>query len=112
MKTINLTRLFKALSCEQRLNLFLLLTGWCSDEMASEEGMERCFTRACEELHLSRSTISHHFRELEKAGLIVCSRSGQTKLCRINPEAVAAIRQFADTADRRNMHAETGRPTP
>lgn len=98
--------MFKALSCEQRLNLFFLLDDWCCGEISSGEGMEKCFTRACEALHLSRSTISHHFRELEKAGLIVCTRNGQSKTCRINREAVAAIRQFAETFNRRSQHAD------
>lgn len=112
MELHQLAPVFKALSCEQRFTLFLLLAEWCADEAASGEGMERCFTRACEQLKLSRSTISHHFRELEKAGLIETVRSGQVKICRINPEAVSAIRQFAAFADRRRRDAEHGSAAP
>lgn len=111
METNQLAQLFKALSCQQRFNLFLLLLDWCGGEPAPGEGMERCFTRACETLHLSRSTISHHFRELEKAGLIDCTRSGQHKICRINGDALSALRLFAEHVDRRRRHAENG-PTP
>jgi len=108
METVQLTRIFKALSCEQRFNLFLLLADWCRDHLSTGEGMEKCFTRACEELQLSRSTISHHFRELEEAGLIESSRIGQTKISKINPDAISAIRQFLERADGRNHHAQNG----
>lgn len=104
MNTHQVSLVFKALACEQRLKLLLLLLEWC-DDLAADEGLEKCFTRACESLHLSRSTISHHFRELEKAGLIDCTRSGQNKVCRINREAVTSIRGFAEIVDRRSRHA-------
>ena len=48
----------------------------------------------CDCMKLSRSTISHHFKELQNAGLITCEREGQSFRCRINEEEVAAIRNF------------------
>jgi ArsR family transcriptional regulator len=97
---IDLAKIFKALSCEQRLNIFRLLYEWqqesCNAEGVSmnEEGMEKCFTRACCCMNLSRSTISHHFKELENAGLITCTRSGQSFICKVNMDAVDAVRSF------------------
>lgn len=94
MKTLELHKLFKALSNEQRLNLFLMLNEWCCTEYSMEEGMEKCFTKACCSMNLSRSTISHHFKELQNAGLITCTRNGQSYVCQVNKEAVEAIRGF------------------
>ncbi|XEC94755.1 ArsR/SmtB family transcription factor [Paenibacillus tarimensis] len=94
MKTIDLSKIFKALSSEQRLNLFLMLYEWRGTDCSFTEGMEKCFTKACCSMDLSRSTISHHFKELQNAGLIQCTRSGQSSVCQINMEAVQAIRDF------------------
>lgn len=93
MKTHDLLKMFKALASEQRLNLFLLLAEWCGSN-PFEEGVEKCFTRACRSLNLSRSTISHHFKQLQDAGLITCWRKGQSVVCQINEEAIQAIQDF------------------
>jgi ArsR family transcriptional regulator, arsenate/arsenite/antimonite-responsive transcriptional repressor len=98
---INLVKIFKALSSEQRLNIFKMLYEWqmsssdmVVDSVRINEGMEKCFTKACCCMGLSRSTISHHFKELENAGLITCTRNGQSFVCKINMEAVQAVRDF------------------
>lgn len=56
--------------------------------------IEKAFTKVCGCMNLSRSTVSHHFKELQNAGLITCERDGQMYRCRINPEAVNAIKDF------------------
>jgi ArsR family transcriptional regulator len=100
MDNVDLAKIFKALSCEQRLFLFKTLYEWyktgnCKDgEYTITGGLEKCFTKACCCMTLSRSTISHHFKELESAGLIKCTRNGQSFVCKINLEAVQAIRDF------------------
>jgi ArsR family transcriptional regulator len=100
MNTIDLVKIFKALSCDQRYYLFRTLYEWCeaaSDkdgEFACIDGLDKCFTKACCCMDLSRSTISHHFKELQNAGLISYTRKGQSFVCRINPEAVQAVRDF------------------
>jgi len=99
MKEHDLAKIFKALSNEQRLRIFRMLCEW-QDAGESERleevccGVEKGFTRACCSISLSRSTISHHFKELQAAGLITVTRSGQSFVCAINPEAVEAIRCF------------------
>ncbi len=100
MKELNAANIFKALSCEQRLYLFKSLYEWCQNENNGEEGftfadgMEKCFTKACCCMNLSKSTISHHFKELQNAGLIFSTRKGQSHMCRINMEAVKLIQNF------------------
>lgn len=99
MKELNAAKIFKALSCEQRLYLFKSLYEWCQNENNEEgftfaDGMEKCFTKACCCMDLSRSTISHHFKELQNAGLISCTRKGQSYVCAVNMEAVEFIQNF------------------
>jgi ArsR family transcriptional regulator len=100
METIDLVKIFKALSNEQRLNLYKLLCEWSGLTHSSNngelccEGVEKCFTKACCSLDLSRSTISHHIKELQNAGLITLTRNGQSLICTINIEALQAIRGF------------------
>jgi ArsR family transcriptional regulator len=43
----------------------------------------------------SMSTISHHLKELRIAGLIRTEKRGRWVYCRVNPEALLAIRAFA-----------------
>jgi len=102
METVKLAKIFKALSNERRLELFQLIYARYQKEESRAlkagasccEGVERMFTEACQCLDLSRSTISHHFKELENAGLITTTRRGQSCVCQVNPETVAAIKDF------------------
>lgn len=104
MPAAKLAKIFKALSNKHRLELFRLIYGQCKAEESRAtkngkgccEGIEKAFTLACGYLDLSRSTISHHFKELENAGLITTARRGQVCVCQVNSEALAAIRGFLD----------------
>lgn len=100
---IRLANYFKALSSPQRLKLFLLIYNWSGDyELEADKkgcccpGVEKAFTKVCECLSLSRSTISHHFKVLESAGLINCVQEGQKRICTINPKAIELIKCFTD----------------
>lgn len=93
MEQSNIAKIFKALSCDQRVKLLELMQEWekcptCCD------GVSKAFTRASQELNISRSTLSHHFKELENAGLIHCVKVGQSTECKINQEALHKVRSF------------------
>jgi len=103
MKPSNYSKIFKALSNEQRLKIFMVIYGhWkkakgeavIPAEDASRCCIEKAFTKVCGCMQLSRSTISHHFKELQNAGLITCEREGQMYRCRINEEVVESIKDF------------------
>jgi ArsR family transcriptional regulator len=96
-----LAKYFNALSSPQRLKLFLMVHNWTSTyEIKPNKkgcccvGVEKAFTKVCEKLSLSRSTISHHFKVLENAGLISCTRDGQKYICTINQKAIETIKKF------------------
>jgi len=63
---------------------------------SSEGSMEKAFTKVCDCTDLSRSTISHHFKELQHAGLITCEREGQSYRCRVNREVIDSIKKFLE----------------
>ena len=93
MELLEAEKIFKALSCTQRLMLLQLLREWNGlDECC--DGVRRAFTRASEELKISRSTLSHHFKELENAGIIICRRNGQAMECKVNEDALMQAHAF------------------
>ena len=102
MELTKLSKMFKALSNEQRLSLFRNLYEW---QLVNREaikdpetctGIEMAFTKACGCMSISRSTISHHLKELQNAGLITCTREGKTMTCKVNEEAIELIKTFAE----------------
>ncbi len=102
MELTKITKIFKALSNEKRLQLFKNIYEWQTLEMKPEEtlnccdGIQKTFTKACGCMDLSRSTISHHLKELQNSGLITCIREGQTLKCRVNEETLEVIKNFMD----------------
>lgn len=110
MELSNYAKIFKALSNEQRLKIFMAIYKHCStpegtSEFKIDEGntccpvagsIDRAFTKMCDCMSLSRSTISHHFKELQNAGLIICVREGQTYRCTVNQDAIDGIKKFLE----------------
>jgi len=109
MELSNYVKIFKELSNEQRLKIFMMIhKGCCSPEGGGSSEfriknkaccpvagvIEKAFTKVCEHMNLSRSTVSHHFKELQNAGLITCEREGQMYRCKVNEEAVNSIKNF------------------
>lgn len=105
MELSNYAKIFKALSNEQRLNIFMMIYKNCcgiegnipldgNSFCGNTRSVERAFSKVCDCMQLSKSTISHHFKELQNAGLITCEREGQTFRCSVNEEAVEAIKMF------------------
>jgi len=104
MELSNYAKMFKALSNVQRLKVFMTLyaeaqkgNGKDAVLAASENSccpIEKAFTKMCDCMCLSRSTISHHFKELQNAGLITCERDGRIYRCTVNTSAIAAIKDF------------------
>jgi len=108
MKHSKYAKVFKALSSEQRLNIFLMIYNYCQTDSETDSGterdhhdspckcMEKTFTKVSSIMTLSRSTISHHLKELQNAGLIRCERNGQSFNCSVNKELLNEVRTLFD----------------
>ncbi len=108
MEISNYSRIFKALSSEQRLKIFLMIFNQCcgnsqkgsefqikGDSCCPVAGIiEKAFTKICGCMNLSKSTISHHLKELQNAGLIICEKQGRIFRCRVNKENIEVIKKL------------------
>jgi ArsR family transcriptional regulator len=93
----DLAKIFKALSNEQRLAIFKLIYDLAKEKSSDNSccnPIERAFTKATKCLNISRSTISHHLKELQNSGLITCNRKGQCFDCTVNVELLEKVREF------------------
>jgi len=100
MELSKLSKVFKALSNEQRLSLFKKINEWQESSEISDDqdgccsGIERAFTKACGCMEISRSTISHHLKELQNAELISCTRNGKCMNVKVNEDTVKFVKDF------------------
>jgi len=88
--------MFKALSNPNRLQIFLQLTRCCAPgTVCSNEDMSAlCVGDLGAQLDVSASTLSHHVKELNRAGLINMRRNGQNVECWIEPQILEKLAGF------------------
>ena len=60
----------------------------------SEGQICECVGALGKDLGIAPSTVSHHLKELSRAGLIDMNRKGQTMECQVNPGVVRAVADF------------------
>lgn len=95
-----ITEMFKALSNPNRLKIFLRLLACCPTgpfqtiDPGAEAEACACVGELGQDLAIGASTISHHIKELRRAGLIRVERQGQKMECSLDPEALATLRGF------------------
>ena len=91
-----LSHAFKALSNPHRLSIFMRLASCCDGGIAcdADKTIPECVGTVAKNLSLSPSTISHHMKELHRAGLIKMKRRGQTVECWVDPETLDSLAEF------------------
>lgn len=92
MNQTKLAKMLKALGHPNRLRLFTEIR----DEGARSyaEGHSCLLTDVMEKLDVGAPTVSHHLKELVSAELISTERRGKYVSCRVNTEAIDALRAF------------------
>ncbi len=93
--------MFKALSNPNRLQIFLQLTQCCTPGTVCQEDdiNVRCVGDLGSNLDVAASTLSHHIKELHRAGLINMRRNGQNVECWIEPQTLHSLSAFFATGN-------------
>jgi len=90
--------MFKALSSPHRLALFQRMLACCGPGTDCLVQGELSVSELSEGVCIAPSTLSHHLKELNRAGLVSMERRGKRVFCRVEPDAVAALAEvFSDT---------------
>jgi ArsR family transcriptional regulator len=95
-KTIDLDHysvMFKALSNPHRLQIFNILTNCCEPGTvcSTDEMTSCCVGELDQQLNIASSTLSHHLKELNRAGLVNMKREGKQIFCSINPSTLIEL---------------------
>ena len=94
--TGQLADMFKALGNQHRLTLFRRLSSCCAPGTIcdAELASRHCVSELGEELTIAPSTLSHHLKELHRAGLIQMQRDGKMVKCWVEPEVLHSLTAF------------------
>lgn len=88
--------LFGALANQNRLQIYDILSGCCTEESScsTPDLLSCCVGELGKQLDIAPSTLSHHLKELNRAGLVDMKREGKQVYCSINQETLADIRNL------------------
>ncbi len=86
---------FKALAHPHRLEIFLRLSKCCQKHGCDAEACARlCVGELGKGLGVGQPTVSHHLKELTRAGLIRTAKCGQSTECWVAETTLDDLAQF------------------
>lgn len=96
LNNTQLSEMFKALSNPHRLGVFQRLMSCCEPgtRCSPEQAVRFCVGELGEGLDIAPSTLSHHLKELHRAGLVQMERRGKHVECWVEPETLTDLGQF------------------
>ena len=88
--------MFKALSNPHRLALFSRLMNCCTPgtKCNPDEAVRFCVGELGKGLDIAPSTLSHHLKELNRAGLVNMARRGKNVECWLDPTVLTDLSAF------------------
>jgi DNA-binding transcriptional ArsR family regulator len=102
MKIDKAVPVLKALAHPHRLAIFLRLSKCCQRRGCDAEECSRfCVGELGKGLGIGQPTVSHHLRELARAGLIRTRRAGQNTECWVTEDTVDDLARFFAAAKAR-----------
>lgn len=96
-KSEQFSEAFKALSNPHRLKILMRLVDCCGRNVpcgVDSEALDNCVGQIGKDLGIVASTVSHHIKELHRAGLIRMERRGQNIYCWVDSEMVRNLAGF------------------
>jgi len=96
MNTKQLAKIMKALSNENRLNLYMEIA---KQEKSDFKTQECNISDIVKIFRISPPTISHHLKELSNADLIMTEKRGKYLVARINKEMLAEVKQILSSLE-------------
>ena len=99
MESSQIIDIFKALSNNHRFKIYSILANCCQpgDRCAADEVFSCCVGDLDSQLDIAASTLSHHLKELHRAGLIHMKREGKQIFCSLNTETMKQIQNIFST---------------
>ena len=87
---------FKALSNPHRLALFQRLTSCCAPGTSCEldHAAQLSVGQLGAEVDIAPSTLSHHLKELNRAGLVQMERRGKQVICWVEPSSLEELAEL------------------
>ena len=83
---------FKALSTPVRLKIFMELTQCCLPGASCD--VQRCIGDLAGLVDVAPSTLSHHMKALNEAGLVEMQRDGKRIICRVDADVLAQLSDY------------------
>ena len=83
---------FKALSTPVRLKIFMELTQCCLPRANCD--VQRCIGDLASLVDVAPSTLSHHMKALNEAGLVDMQRDGKRIVCRVDADVLAQLSDY------------------